>query len=321
MKSIFSIFLIAVFYLPATGFAASSSISGSDQKAVLVTGASSGIGRQIALTLADHGFFVYAGARKEIDIDALSALPNIQGIRLDVTVQSEIDIAVSTVKQQGKGLYGLVNNAGIFLFDPLIEVSEQDMDFIMDVNVLGPYRVTRAFAPLLIENKGRIITTGSIAGIFSGSMMGPYGMTKHAMESFTESLASEMAKFNVQVSIVEPGNFRSNIMQNMQQRLDQLNDGKRQSLFTEELARFASFADTDRSQHMEPLPVANAVLHFMTDEQPRPRYMVAPNANEAHYTVGKALERAIELNQGQPYALSQQELIDRLTQLINQANP
>lgn len=286
------------------------------QKAVLVTGASSGIGKQIALTLAERGFFVYAGARKAADIDALSAISNIQGIRLDVTHQDEIDAAVNDIRQSGRGLYGLVNNAGVFLFDALIEVSERDMQFIMDVNVFGPYRVTKSFAPLLIESQGRITTTGSIAGLFSGQLMGPYAMSKHAIEGFTDSLAAELAKFDVQVSVVEPGNFRSDIMKNMQRRLDQIEDGERSSLYEDEIKRFASFTKTDRSQQAAPTPVAEAVYEFMTSKTPKRRYLVAPNASEARYAVSRALKRVVDLNQDQPFSQSPKDLTNTFHELL-----
>jgi len=165
----------------------------SSTKAILVTGASSGIGEQIALTLSQNGYYVYAGARKDKDLARLNKLPNMQSLRLDVTKQSDIDAAVRKVQAEGRGLFGLVNNAGVFLFDPLIEVSEQDMQFIIDVNVMGPYRVTKAFAPLIIESKGRINTIGSVAGLFSGRLFGPYGISKFAVEAYSEALASERA--------------------------------------------------------------------------------------------------------------------------------
>ncbi|MDX2057145.1 MAG: SDR family NAD(P)-dependent oxidoreductase, partial [Gemmatimonadales bacterium] len=128
-------------------------------KAVLVTGASTGIGRKITELLAARGYFVYAGARKPEDLAALSRIPNVQGIRLDVTVPAEIAAAVETVEKAGRGLHGLVNNAGVAVIEPLIEIDEQDLAFQMDVNVMGPYRVTKAFSRLLIASKGRIVTT------------------------------------------------------------------------------------------------------------------------------------------------------------------
>ncbi len=181
------------------------------QKAVLVTGASSGIGLKITEVLAANGHFVYAGARKQKDLDALNAIENVRSIRLDVTKQDEIDAAVVIVQEGGKGLYGLVNNAGVFIGGPLIEVDVEEFKWLMDVNVYGPYRMTQAFAPLIIEQKGRITTIGSISGILSGQFAGQYSMSKHAIEAFTDSLAAEMERFDVKVSVIEPGNYKSKI--------------------------------------------------------------------------------------------------------------
>ena len=93
MKSLLTLVVTVLLSLPISGSADSPTPDSAQQKAVLVTGASSGIGKQIALTLADNGFFVYAGARKAEDIEALSALPNMLGIRLDVTIEADIDDA------------------------------------------------------------------------------------------------------------------------------------------------------------------------------------------------------------------------------------
>lgn len=290
-------------------FSAPSSSAAPAPGAVLVTGASSGIGRQIALTLAENGYFVYAGARKTQDIKALSAISNVRGIRLDVTIQTEIDAAVATVRADGRRLAGLVNNAGVFLYDPLIEVSEKDMQFIMDVNLFGPYRVTKAFAPLIIESGGRIMTVGSLAGIFSNSLFGPYAMSKHAMEAFTESLDQELAKFDVDAAIVEPGNFRSDVMKNMHRRAASTPGALRDTLFEDELARFASFAQADRSNQPEPAPVAKAVLEFFTTDKPKLRYMVSTSQAEVDYTLGRALRKVVELNRDQPFSKD----VDQLT--------
>ncbi|MCX7553652.1 SDR family oxidoreductase [Marinicella sp. S1101] len=285
-------------------------------RAVLVTGASSGIGKQIAMTLADEGFYVYAGARKAKDIAALSAIENMQGIRLDVTIQSEIDAAVKEIEAAGRGLYGLVNNAGVFLFDPLIEVSERDMAFIMDVNVMGPYRVTKAFAPLIIKSQGRISTIGSVAGLFSGRLFGPYGMSKFAVEAYAEALADEMKKFNVAVSIIEPGNFKSDIMKNMAARLKKIDEGGQQTLYREEIERFATFTQADRSHHHEPQPVADAVLDFMISEKPQFRYLVTPNQAEADMTIKRTIQKLVKMNQGQRFRMSDEDLVAYLKSLL-----
>src|SRR5579862_5505019 len=98
------------------------------QKAILVTGASTGIGRKITERLAGDGYFVYAGARKEADLKALGELKNVQAIRLDVTKPEEIDAAVAIVTQGGRGLYGLINNAGIAAVGSLADTKLEEFD-------------------------------------------------------------------------------------------------------------------------------------------------------------------------------------------------
>jgi len=285
------------------------------QKAVLITGASTGIGRNIAETLAAEGHFVYAGARKQADLDELNAIKNIQAIRLDVTVQEEIDAAVETVRKSGRGLYGLVNNAGVAVIGPMIEVDEDDMQFQMDVNLFGPYRVTKAFSPLLIESKGRITTTGSISGILSGMFAGPYSMSKHAVEGFTDSLAREMEKFGVRVSVVEPGNYNSAISDSVRRRMEQRGQTVEGSLFEEELQQFMD-RPSDRSRYKEPDEVSAAVMHAMFDDNPKRRYMVVPNQREAEITIRQSITELVQLNESQEYSYDREALISMLDEAL-----
>ena len=189
-----------------------------EQKAILVTGASSGIGRNLAEKLAEAGHFVYAGARKEKDLAELNAIENIQAVRLDVTSQEQVDAAVKQVRREGRGLFALVNNAGVASIAPLHKVQDSDLDFIFGVNVAGVVRVTRAFAPMIIESKGRIATTGSIAGIATRGNMGVYSMSKHAIEAFSDALAVDLAASGVSVSVIEPGTYKTNIQRSAMAR-------------------------------------------------------------------------------------------------------
>ncbi|NVK22809.1 MAG: SDR family oxidoreductase [Kangiellaceae bacterium] len=284
-------------------------------KAVLVTGASSGIGKRTAEVLVEKGYFVYAGARKQKDIDALSAHKNMQGVRLDVTVQEDIDAAVDYISQQGRGLYAVVNNAGVTVFAPLIEVSEDDMQFQMDVNLFGPYRVTKAFAPLIMQSKGRIVNISSIAGTFAGAMLGPYNMSKFAIEGYSEALAQEMKKFGVTVSMIEPGNYNSKVIKNMKRRMKQgvqQNDTSADSLYEQEMQQLFRFFTEDRSNHKDPIEVAQAVMDAIESEKPKLRYMVVPNEAEARLAITKAIEDVIQMNQRQPYEYDRKQLIELL---------
>ncbi len=179
--------------------------------AVLVTGASSGIGRTITETLASRGHHVYAGARKPEDLQALNAIDNVQAVKLDVTASADIAAAVETIRRAGRGLHGVVNNAGVAAIAPLIEMEERELTSLFDVNVFGPYRITKAFTPMLIESKGRVVNISSISGILSGPLLGAYSMSKHAVEAYGDALSAELARSGVKVSLIEPGNYRSEI--------------------------------------------------------------------------------------------------------------
>mgnify|MGYP001821462989 FL=1 len=152
-------------------------LAADEQKAVLITGASTGIGRNMAETLAGEGFFIYAGARKDKDLAELDALENIKAVRLDVTKQDDIDAAVALIRSEGRGLWGLVNNAGVATSGPVANLEDSDLDFVLNVNVNGVVRVTRAFIPLISESKGRIVSTGSISGILSSPGSSAYSMS------------------------------------------------------------------------------------------------------------------------------------------------
>lgn len=276
---------------------------GDSQKAVLVTGASTGIGRKIAERLAADGYFVYAGARKEKDLEELATIKNVQALRMDVTKTDEIAAAVETVTKAGRGLYGLVNNAGVAITGSFMDTKEEDFDFVMDVNTYGPYRVTKAFAPLVIAEKGRITTIGSISGILSGRDLGVYSMSKHAVEAFTDSLALQMEPLGVLVSVVEPGNYNSEI-------------GKSAAARTGVVSRL-----TDRSQYKPPDEVANAVKLALFEPNPKRRYMVVPSQYEAEITIKKAIQELVQLNEGQAYTYDRDALIKLLDEALATARP
>lgn len=280
-----------------------------EQKAVLVTGASSGIGRNLAESLAEKGYFVFAGARKQADLDALNEIPNIRAVRLDVTKQDEIDAAVEAVRASGKGLYGLVNNAGIVTLGPITEIEEDDLTWIFDVNVFGVYRVTKAFAPLIIESKGRIVNISSISGILSGMFWAPYGMTKHALEAYTDSLEQEMALFDVKVSAVNPGNYRSKIGIKESETLAKEPFAQPGSPYAEAFAAHIEYL-SDRSMYKEPDEVSAAIMQALFDESPKRNYLVVPNEREAGWTIRRIIEEMAELNADQEYTYSDDELME-----------
>ena len=295
--------LVACGTLLAPGHPATAAEGATPQRAVLVTGASTGIGRRITEQLAADGHFVYAGARKPEDLAALGKIPNVQAIRLDVTSAADVAAAVQTITQAGRGLYGLVNNAGVAVVAPLRSMKPEDFDFTMQVNVYGPFRVTQAFAPLIIASKGRITNISSISGILSSGSLGAYSMSKHALEAFGDSLAADMAPLGVHVSLVEPGNYNSEIGASAAKRAPAPE-------------RFA-----DRTRYKEPDEVAAAVRLALFEANPKRRYLVVPDAREGEVTIRKAIEELAQLNERHAYSYDRDALVRMLDQALAAAPP
>ncbi len=304
------ILFMTVMVMTSPGFALAD--TSPDQKAVLITGASSGLGRVMAETLAANGYFVYAGARKDKDLEELSAIENIQGVRLDVNKQDQIDAAVQTISEAGRGLYGLVNNAGVVVVQPLIEIEEEDFDFQMNVNIYGPYRVTRAFAPLIIESKGRISIIGSISGTLSSATWGPYAMTKFAMEAYADALADEMKSFGVQVSLIQPGAYRSNIGKSAMERMAERNQSADDSQFKDAMDNSVDWLGRFEKGQGDPAEVATAVMKALFDDDPKPRYMTVPTQEQAYWTINRAIERMVEQNHDHKFSYDREALIEML---------
>lgn len=284
-------------FLPITGCTTGEETGAG--RAVLVTGASTGIGRKITERLAHDGFFVYAGARKQEDIDELSKIKNVQGIRLDVTKAEDVADAVEIVSGAKRGLYGLVNNAGVLTVGSVLDTPWNEFDLIMAVNVAGPYRMTKAFVPLLKNAHGRIINIGSIAGILPGPNLSAYTMSKHALEGFTDSVAPELTSSGIAVSIVEPGTYASEIWKSAMKRTGNENALK-----------------AELPNQPEPDDVAAAVEKALADQKPKRRYLVVPNQKEAEWTIRRQIEQLVELNDDQQYSYDRAALIRMLDESL-----
>ena len=141
-------------------------------------------------------------------------MKNVQAVPLDVTHPEDIAAAVATITKGGRGLYGLVNNAGIGTAGTIGDMKLEEYDLVMNVNASGPVRMIKAFEPLIIEQKGRIVNIGSISGILASPNLAAYSMSKHAIEALTDSLAGQVDTVGVRVSVVEPGNYNSEIVKN-----------------------------------------------------------------------------------------------------------
>lgn len=297
-------------------FAQPHDVAAQQQKSILVTGASTGIGRHLAETLAAEGHHVYAGARKDKDLAELDAIENITAVKLDVTRQDQVDAAVAMINDKGTGLYALVNNAGVGGGGAVVDTPIEDQSFVYDVNVEGVYRTTQAFAPLVIQSKGRIVTTGSIAGTLSAFPgFSAYSGSKHWIEAFTDSFAEEMKPFEVTVSVVEPGNYKSNIRRSSSMRRLEKVKATGEDV-TEEMKESYEATTKRELSYKEPDEVTEAFKHALFDDKPLRRYMVVPNEEEQAWTIRTKVNELVQLNTWGPHSYSREELIELLDEAL-----
>ncbi len=289
---------------------------------VLVTGASSGIGRAITEHLSAAGHAVFATARKKSDLERLAELPLVTPIRLDVTRQADVENALRTIRASRRGLYGLVNNAGVGQLSPLVETSLEEVHRVLDVNLYGLHRMVRACFSELARSRGRIVNISSINGISPFHFSGAYCASKFAVEAYSDVLRDELARFHIRVILVEPGAFRSNITSNLVARKGTGTAAwfGRSPEWGPERRRWKRVVETPeesrRSRYPEPRPVAEAVADALFSRSPRPRYLVGASQGEVDWTIGHVLSLLHQLNQGHEHSVSTDELADRLRRAL-----
>jgi NAD(P)-dependent dehydrogenase (short-subunit alcohol dehydrogenase family) len=257
--------------------------SSNSSRTILVTGASTGIGRASALALLEAGFRVVACVRNERAAGALRA--RLQGahadrfdtLELDVTSPEQIAAGVVAVQSivGEQGLWGLFNNAGIAVGGPLECVPITDIRRQLEVNVVGQVAVTQAFLPLLRKARGRILTTGSIAGFSTIPGLGPYSMSKHAVEAMSDALRRELRPFGIEVSLLEPGSIATDIWGKASTSVNESLEAPPTDLvelyggLIDSLRDLTSRAERDAS----PVEVVTRdVVHAFTAARPRTRY-------------------------------------------------
>ena len=300
--------------------AAEGSATDTQAKAILITGASSGIGRTTAEYLASKGYVVFAGARKDADIEELNEIENITAIRLDVTKQDQIDAAVRQVEKAGHGLWGVVNNAGVLTVAPVTATDIDDFHFLFDVNVYGVMRISKAFAPLILESKGRIINISSVSGILTGWDYSAYSSSKHAVEAITDAMGLELGEHGVHVAAVNPGNFSSRLGASYCKRvIRQLKDAN-WGLFDDRRKAEVEYCETKGLKQPEtpskpPILVAKTVEQALFEDQPRERYLVAQDPLDAGWTIAMAASELLRMNYGHEFSYTREQLIDLIDTL------
>ena len=184
---------------------------------VLITGASSGIGLETAVYLAEQGFHVYATMRdlrkrEALDAEAQRRNVHLEVLQLDITDTASIEMAIRTVIEQSGSIYGLVNNAGTATFGYFEDIADAELRQVFETNLFGTMAITRAILPYMrTARRGRIIFVTSLAGKVGAVALSTYSASKFAVEGFGEALALEMAPLGVKVSIIEPTAIKTDI--------------------------------------------------------------------------------------------------------------
>jgi NAD(P)-dependent dehydrogenase (short-subunit alcohol dehydrogenase family) len=254
-------------------------------KSVVITGASTGIGWATAKLLLDKGFRVFGSVRKPADAERLKSEfgVNFMPLLFDVTDEPAVLAAAREVRTAlgGETLAGLVNNAGIAVPGPVLELSADEFRHQMDVNVMGPIIATQAFGPLLGVDaslkgpKGRIVMISSVAGKNGNPLTPAYAASKHAIEGLSESLRRELMLFGIDVVIVAPGPVKTPIWSKGQ---DSFDIGKyKNSPYLPSMQKVAAFMQHLDSIGLPPEKIAEVVYGALTLPKPKVRYQVAPD--------------------------------------------
>lgn len=266
-----------------------------NNRAVVITGASTGIGAACALHLDRLGFSVFAGVRKTEDGEALrkSSSDRLIPIMLDVTDASSITTAQAIVAGRvGRtGVYGLVNNAGIAVPAPLEAIPIPDLRRQLEVNVIGQVAVTQAFLPLIRQASGRIVNMGSIAGRSTIPMMGPYSASKFALEAITDALRLEVQQWGIHVSIIEPGAITTPIWAKSAEDAagrEAVMGAELRRLYEPMVAAVRTVVDDAAKRAISSDVVAKVVEEALTASVPKTRYLVGTDAKVRAF-IGKIL--------------------------------
>jgi NAD(P)-dependent dehydrogenase (short-subunit alcohol dehydrogenase family) len=250
---------------------------------VVVTGTSTGIGWGVAKVLIENGFRVFGSVRKTSDAERLAAEFGVRFVPLifDVTDEAAVNAAATRVRNElgGEQLFGLVNNAGVAVAGPLLELPIEDFRRQIEVNLVGVVIVTKAFAPLLGSDPqlkgppGRIVNIGSVGGRNALPFMAPYHASKFAIEGVSESLRRELLVLGIDVIVIGPGAVATPIWDKAERE-----DISRYSNtpYAPALDRLRTYMLAIGRRGLPPERIGQAVLQALTAARPKVRYAVSP---------------------------------------------
>jgi NAD(P)-dependent dehydrogenase (short-subunit alcohol dehydrogenase family) len=259
-----------------------------DAAPVFITGTSTGIGAASALLLAEKGFRVFAGVRNDADGDALVARSSgeLTPVPIEITDEASISAAVETVEGAvgERGLFALVNNAGIVKPAPLELQPMADFRRQLEVNLIGQVAVTQAFLPLIRRGKGRIVNVGSIGGRVVLPLHGAYSASKFGMEAVSDALRLELRQWRIAVSHIDPGATETAIFGKTLAAIDEIEKTLRDQGHSEYEGQITSIRRLVEKTAADAAPVddlSKTVAKALTAKQPKSRYLAGHGAEAA----------------------------------------
>lgn len=255
-------------------------------RSVLITGASTGIGRATALRLDAEGWRVFAGVRREEDAQALRkvASARLTPLQLDITDPEQIARASEQIAEAlgEAGLDGLVNNAGIIVLAPLETLPIEEFRHQIEVNLIGHVAVTQALLPSLRLNGGRIVFISSIGGQISYPFGAAYHASKFGVEAAADCLRQEVARWGIGVSVVEPGAIDTPIWERGEKAVDAMAAGGPPAYaryYADTVDRMLAFGKKVQARANPPEAVAKVIARALSARRPRRRYLVGLDAH------------------------------------------
>jgi NAD(P)-dependent dehydrogenase (short-subunit alcohol dehydrogenase family) len=259
-----------------------------DRSPVVITGTSTGIGAASAVLLADKGFRVFAGVRGEADGAALKARTSgdLEPLSLDITDEASISAAVDTVANAvgERGVFGLVNNAGIVKPAPLEFQPIADFRRQLEVNLIGQVAVTQAFLPLIRRGKGRIVNVGSIGGHLVLPLHGAYSASKFGMEAVSDALRLELRQWHIPVSLIDPGATQTAIFGKTLAEIDGLEEtlgAEAEAVYRAQIAGVRDLVQDTAADAAAVEVLAKTVAKALTVKKPKSRYLAGHGAEAA----------------------------------------
>jgi NAD(P)-dependent dehydrogenase (short-subunit alcohol dehydrogenase family) len=253
-------------------------------RSVLITGASTGIGRATALHLDAAGWQVFAGVRRQEDADALAAAGSerIVPLILDVLEAEQIEAAAARIGSEAGGrLDGLVNNAGVAIPGPLETLPLEDFRRQVDLNLTAQVAVTKAMLPLIRPARGRVVFISSIGGRIAFPLNGAYHAAKFGVEAVGDVFRQELRPWGIAVSIVEPGSIDTPIWERGERNAEEI-EGRghphQEALYGEAIEGFRRVVKKLADSGIPPEKVARVIAHALEAKRPRSRYLVGLDA-------------------------------------------